>query len=96
MEWLTDPQAWIGLLTLTLLAIVLGIDNNIFISILSAKLPAEQQKKARRIGLSLAMLMRILLLLSLTWIVGLTRPFFTVLSFEGTGRAVLPLGAGVR
>ncbi|MBA3607859.1 MAG: TerC family protein [Chthoniobacterales bacterium] len=95
MEWINDPQAWIGLFTLTLLEIVLGIDNIIFISILSAKLPAAQQKKARRIGLSLAMLMRILLLLSLTWIVGLTRPFFTVLGFEITGRALILVGGGL-
>ena len=65
MEWLTDPNAWIGLLTLTVLELVLGIDNIVFISILSGKLPAHQQKKARTIGLSLAMIMRILLLLSI-------------------------------
>ena len=68
MEWLTDPNAWIGLLTLAVLELVLGIDNIIIISILSGKLPADQQKKARMIGLGMAMLMRILLLLSLTWI----------------------------
>jgi predicted tellurium resistance membrane protein TerC len=74
MEWLTDPHAWIGLLTLTVLELVLGIDNIVFISILSGKLPAHQQKKARLIGLSMAMLMRILLLLSITWIARLTHP----------------------
>ena len=94
MEWLSDPQAWIGLLTLTLLEIVLGIDNIIFISILSAKLPAAEQKNARRIGLGLAMIMRILLLLSLTWIAGLTRPFFTLVGFEVTGRALILIAAG--
>ena len=67
MEWLTDPNAWVGLLTLTVLELVLGIDNIVFISILSGKLPAHQQNKARTIGLSLAMIMRILLLLSITW-----------------------------
>jgi len=74
MEWLSDPNAWIGLLTLTVLELVLGIDNIVFISILSGKLPGHQQKKARLVGLSLAMLMRILLLFSITWIMGLTRP----------------------
>ena len=68
MEWLTDPNAWVGLLTLTVLELVLGIDNIVFISILSGKLPARQQNKARTIGLSLAMIMRILLLLSITWV----------------------------
>jgi predicted tellurium resistance membrane protein TerC len=95
MEWLTDPHAWIGLLTLTVLELVLGIDNIIFISILSGKLPAHQQKKARLIGLSLAMLMRILLLLSLTWVMGLTRPLFTVAGFEVTGRAIILVAGGL-
>src|SRR5437764_15425328 len=88
MEWLTDPNAWIGLLTLTVLELVLGIDNIVFISILSGKLPAHQRKNARLIGLSLAMFMRILLLLSITWIMGLTRPLFTIAGFEITGRAI--------
>ena len=95
MEWITDPQAWIGLLTLTLLEIVLGIDNIIFISILSGKLPAAKQKQARQIGLILAMLMRILLLLSLSWIVGLTHPFATLLGFGVTGRAIILIGGGL-
>ena len=95
MEWLTDPNAWIGLLTLTVLELVLGIDNIVFISILSGKLPAHQQKKARFIGLSLAMLMRILLLLSLTWVMGLTRPLFTVAGFEVTGRAIILFAGGL-
>ena len=77
MEWLSDPQAWMGFLTLTVLEIVLGIDNIIFISILCGKLPPDQQGKARRIGLGLAMVMRILLLLSLSWVIGLTKPLFT-------------------
>ena len=72
LELLSDPQAWIALLTLTALELVLGIDNIVFISILVDKLPAEQQRKARRIGLFLAMFMRIGLLLILSWIIGLT------------------------
>ena len=95
MEWLTDPQAWIGLLTLTVLEIVLGIDNIIFISILSGKLPAAKQKQARQIGLALAMIMRILLLLSLSWIIGLTKPFLTVAGMAVTGRALILVGGGL-
>jgi predicted tellurium resistance membrane protein TerC len=95
MEWLFEPQAWIGLLTLIVLEIVLGIDNIIFISILSSRLPRAAQKRARRIGLSLAMIMRILLLLSLTWIMGLTRPLFSVLGFDVTGRALILIGGGL-
>ena len=95
MEWLTDPNAWIGLLTLTVLELVLGIDNIVFISILSGKLPAQQRKKARLIGLSLAMLLRILLLLSITWIMGLTRPLFTIAAFEVTGRAIILIAGGL-
>ncbi|MGH7956245.1 MAG: TerC family protein [Opitutaceae bacterium] len=78
MEWITDPQIWISLLTLTVLEIVLGIDNIIFISILAGKLPVEQQPRARKLGLSLALITRILLLMSLTWIMGLTKPLFTL------------------
>ncbi|MFA6546937.1 MAG: TerC family protein [Limisphaerales bacterium] len=77
MDWISEPQIWISLLTLTLLEIVLGIDNLIFISILSGKLPAEQQARARRVGLSLALITRILLLCSLAWIVRLDRPFWS-------------------
>ncbi|TDQ09645.1 TerC family protein [Pedobacter metabolipauper] len=78
MEFLSSPEAWISLLTLTLLEIVLGIDNIIFISILSGKLPKEQQKKGRQVGLGLAMITRILLLLSLTWVMTLTAPLFSI------------------
>jgi predicted tellurium resistance membrane protein TerC len=93
MDWITSPEAWIALLTLTVLEIVLGIDNVVFISILAGKLPQEQQRKARRVGLGLAMLMRIVLLLSLTWIIKLTAPLFTVLGEEISGRdLVLILG----
>ena len=77
MDWLTDPQIWIALATLTFLEIVLGVDNIIFISILSGKLPPEQQPQARRLGLLGAMLTRILLLFSLAWIIRLTAPLFT-------------------
>lgn len=95
MEWLNDPDAWIGLVTLTVLELVLGIDNIVFISILSGKLPAHEQKNARLIGLSLAMLMRILLLLSITWIIGLTRPLFTLAGLEVTGRAIILVAGGL-
>ena len=95
MEWLSEPEAWIALLTLTVLEIVLGIDNIIFISILSGKLPAEQQKKARNIGLGAAMIMRILLLLSIAWIVKLTKPLFTVIGEEISGRDLILLIGGL-
>ncbi len=95
MEWLSDPQAWIALLTLTVLEVVLGIDNVIFISILAGKLPLEQQKKARNIGLAMAMIMRVLLLLSLAWIVKLTAPLFTIIGQEISGRDLILLGGGL-
>jgi predicted tellurium resistance membrane protein TerC len=95
MEWLSDPQAWIALLTLTVLEIVLGIDNVIFISILAGKLPGEKQKRARNIGLAAAMIMRILLLLSLAWIVKLTAPLFTILGVEISGRDLILLAGGL-
>jgi len=95
MEWISDPQAWVALLTLTVLEIVLGIDNVIFISILAAKLPPAQQKKARTTGLAAAMIMRILLLLSLAWIVRLTQPLFTILSVEISGRDLILLAGGL-
>ena len=84
MEWLSNPQIWISLFTLTLLEIVLGIDNIIFISILSGKLPPEQQAKARRLGLGLALFTRVLLLMSLAWVIKLDKPFFEkeILSFQ--------------
>jgi len=97
MEFLADPQVWISLLTLTALEIVLGIDNVIFISILAGKLPREQQAKARKLGLSLALVTRILLLMSLTWIMGLTKPLFTlpVLREEISGRDLVLLLGGL-
>jgi len=78
MEFFSTPEAWISLLTLTLLEIVLGIDNIVFISILSGKLPVSQQKKARQLGLGLAMITRVLLLLSLSWVMSLTSPLFNI------------------
>ncbi len=81
MDWITDPNIWISLLTLTVLEIVLGIDNIVFISILAGKLPAHQQKKARQTGLSLALITRVLLLVMLSWIIGLTAPLFHVPTF---------------
>jgi len=95
MEWLFDSQVWIGLITLTALEIVLGIDNVIFISILADKLPPESRDKARRLGLSLALIMRILLLFSLTWVMGLTRPLLTVFGFAITGRALILILGGL-
>lgn len=78
MEFLSSPEAWISLLTLTVLEIVLGIDNIVFISILAGKLPQHQQKKARQLGLALAMITRVLLLMSLSWIMRLTAPLFNI------------------
>jgi predicted tellurium resistance membrane protein TerC len=95
MDWITDPQAWIGFATLTVLEIVLGIDNVIFLSILAGKLPQEQQQRARQIGLILAMVMRILLLLSLSWIVRLTAPLFSVLGQEISGRDLVLIIGGL-
>jgi predicted tellurium resistance membrane protein TerC len=97
MDWLTDPQIWISLLTLTALEIVLGIDNIIFISILAGKLPAAQQAKARQTGLMLALVTRVLLLLSLTWLMGLTQPLFTlpVLNHGLSGRDLILLAGGL-
>jgi predicted tellurium resistance membrane protein TerC len=78
LTWLSEPQAWVALLTLTALEIVLGIDNVIFISILAAKLPAHQQEKARKLGLLAALVMRVILLLGLSWVMSLTKPWFTI------------------
>jgi predicted tellurium resistance membrane protein TerC len=95
MDWLSDPQIWLGLLTLTSLEIVLGIDNIVFISILAGRLPASRQRQARLWGLALALIMRILLLLSLSWIMGLTRPLFTLWNYELSGRALILIGGGL-
>jgi len=91
MEWITDPQIWISFLTLTILEIVLGIDNIVFISIQSAKLPVEQQKKARQIGLILALVMRVGLLFSIKWVMGLTAPIVNFAEwFNITNEALVP------
>jgi predicted tellurium resistance membrane protein TerC len=95
MAWLADPQIWIALTTLTFLEIVLGIDNIIFISILSGKLPPEQQPRARRLGLLGAMITRIALLFSLAWIITLTAPWFTVLGEEISGRDLILILGGL-
>jgi len=95
MEWLTEPHVWAALATLTVLEIVLGVDNIIFISILSGKLPAAQQKSARRAGLGAAMIMRILLLFSLSWVIGLTAPMFTVAGQEISGRDLILILGGL-
>jgi len=95
MEWIADPQVWIAFATLTVLELVLGIDNVIFISILSGKLPEKDQPRARFIGLTLALVMRVILLFSLTWVMGLTAPLFTVLSQEISGRDIILLVGGL-
>jgi predicted tellurium resistance membrane protein TerC len=95
MEYLTDPQIWIAFLTLTALELVLGIDNIIFISILADKLPKEQQDRARKIGLGLALITRLLLLVALSWIIGLTAPLFTVWNQEISGRDIVLILGGL-
>ena len=95
MEWILDSQIWIGLLTLTALEIVLGIDNIVFISIVAGRLPDKSQKKARLLGLALAMIMRVLLLLTLSWIMRLTEPLFAVGNFGVSGRALILIAGGL-
>jgi len=95
MDWLTDPNAWIGLLTLTVLEIVLGVDNIIFISILAGKLPEDQRAKARRLGLLGAFVTRILLLLSIAWVVRRTTPLFTVARVGVSGRGLILIIGGL-
>ena len=95
LELLSDPQVWLAFGTLTVLEIVLGIDNIIFLSILVGRLPAAERPRARTIGLALAMLMRIALLLSITWVMGLSEPLFSVLGREVSGRDVILFGGGL-
>jgi predicted tellurium resistance membrane protein TerC len=95
MAWLSDPQIWASLLTLTALEIVLGIDNLVFIAILAARLPAERQDRARKLGLALALITRLALLASIAWIIGLTRPLFEVLGHPVSWRDVLLIGGGL-
>ena len=95
MNWLTDPQAWIALVTLTLLEIVLGIDNIVFISILTAKLPKHQQARGRTIGLGLALLSRVALLFTISWMIRLTAPLFSVFGQEFSGRDIILIVGGL-
>ena len=95
IEWLSDPNAWLGLLTLTALEIVLGIDNIIFISILSSKLRPEEQPRARKLGLMGAFVSRVLLLLSIAWVVKLTTPLFHVVSVPISGRSLILIVGGL-
>jgi predicted tellurium resistance membrane protein TerC len=97
MDWMTDPQIWISLVTLTALEIVLGIDNVIFISILAGKLPKEQQDKARKLGLSLALITRVILLFSITWVMSLTKVLFTLplFDFGVTGKSLILFFGGL-
>ena len=95
MDWLTDPNIWIGLLTLTVLEVVLGIDNIIFISILAGRLPRAEQPRARQLGLGGAFVTRVLLLLSIAWLVRLTRPLFSVFGHGFSGRDLILLVGGL-
>jgi len=95
MEWFSDPNAWLGLLTLTALEIVLGIDNIIFISILAGRLPERERPRARKLGLAGAFISRMLLLLAISWIVRLTTPLITVAGLEVTGRGLILIAGGL-
>lgn len=95
MEWLMQPESWIALATLTALEIVLGVDNIIFISILTGKLPAKEQAKGRTIGLALAMLMRVALLFSLSWVMSLTKPLFSIVDHDISGRDLILILGGL-
>lgn len=95
MEWLFRPETWVSLLTLTLLEIVLGIDNIVFISILAGKLPPEQRGKARQLGLALALITRILLLLSITWVMSLKTELINLAGHGFSGRDLILLGGGL-
>lgn len=95
MEWMTSPELWVAFATLLLLEIVLGIDNVIFISILAGRLPEEQRRRAQVVGLSLALVTRLILLASLAWVIGLTAPLFTVWGQEISGRDLILLLGGL-
>ena len=95
MDWMTTAEGWAALVTLTVLEIVLGIDNIIFIAIVAGKLPAAKRETARRTGLFLAMFMRIALLLSIVWVMGLTRPLVALFGFEFSGRSLILAGGGL-
>ena len=95
MDWITNPEIWISLVTLTILEIVLGIDNIVFISILASRLPPAEQPRARTVGLAVALVTRILLLLSITWVMRLTQPLFAVLNRSFSGRDLILIVGGV-
>ena len=95
MEWMTTAEGWVALVTLTVLEIVLGIDNIVFISILAGRLPKESRARARKVGLTLAMFMRIALLLSITWVMRLTAPLFTVVGQAISGRDLILIVGGL-
>ena len=95
MDWITQPETWIAFLTLVALELVLGVDNVIFISILAGKLPQNQQNRARRTGIMLAVITRVLLLLSISWVIGLTEPLFSVLGFDISGRDLVLIVGGL-
>src|SRR5262245_24498953 len=95
MDWIADPNAWIALLTLTVMEIVLGVDNLVFLSILSSRLPPPQQPAARRVGLALALGTRLLLLCGITWVAGLTEPWFGLLGHPISGRDLVLLLGGL-
>src|SRR6516164_2635153 len=95
MDWILDPEIWASLLTLTALEIVLGIDNLVFIAILAGRLPAEQRDRARQIGLSLALLTRLALLASITWIIGLTQPLFALFDHPVSWRDIVLVAGGL-
>ena len=95
MDWMLEPQLWVAFITLVALELVLGVDNVIFISILAGKLPTTLQQRARVIGLSLAVISRLLLLLSLSWIIRLTEPLFSVFNFTVSGRDIILIVGGL-
>lgn len=95
MSWIADPNAWIALFTLTILEVVLGIDNIIFISILVSRLPEELRARARKLGLALAMIARIILLLGISWVMGLTSDLFSIAGHQISGRDLILIGGGV-
>src|SRR5258706_2284233 len=95
MNWIGDPQIWISLVTLTVLEIVLGIDNIVFLSILAGKLPANQQARARKLGLGLALITRVLLVCGLAWMVKLTQPIFAILNHNVSRRDLILIAGGL-
>lgn len=95
MDWISQPDAWIALITLVALELVLGVDNVIFISILAGKLPADQQQKARTTGIGLAVITRVLLLLSISWVIGLTEPLFNIFALDISGRDLILIAGGL-